>query len=112
MVALEQPQLLGVQAEFGALRVEGVDPREERRVEMDGVLVGGEPRGQLGLQLLQVGVVSALVLLKNTRATRRRVAPLRSSASTVLAKVGDSVLAPMAAVSCSCSAMPCSKAGR
>ncbi|MFD0530139.1 hypothetical protein ACFQ1I_30955 [Kitasatospora arboriphila] len=45
-------------------------------------------------------------------ATRFSIAPERSSATTVLSKVGGSGSATIPAISSSCSAMPWSKAGR
>lgn len=64
VVALQQAQRLGVQVQRGALGVHGVEPREERAVQADGVGVRRQPRLELGLQLLQlrVGVRGALVV--------------------------------------------------
>ena len=51
------------------------------------------------------------VMLPNTPDTLARRAPLRSRASTVLAKVAGPASAVIAAISFFCSAMPRSKAG-
>ncbi len=58
------------------------------------------------------GVVSEASWFSNTTVTRRSTAPERSSATTVLAKVGGSGSATIAATSASWSAMPRSNAGR
>src|SRR3982751_6299853 len=55
--------------------------------------------------------VALEVKLLKTRPTCRSSRPLRSSASTVLAKSGASPDAAIAAISAACSAMPRSKAG-
>jgi hypothetical protein len=51
--ALEEAQLLGGQVELVLATVEIVDAREERRVEIDGAVVGGETRRHLALDRLQ-----------------------------------------------------------
>jgi hypothetical protein len=53
--ALEEPELLGIQAERFALRVQRVDAREQLRVELDRGVVGRELRHDLALDRLQLG---------------------------------------------------------
>ncbi len=58
------------------------------------------------------GLVSAEVRHQNTRRTRSRVRPERSSATMVFSNVGGVSAPAMAATSASCSAIPASRAGR
>ncbi len=56
VVDLDEADGLGVEVEGFALVVEGGDALEEGFVEVDGVGVGGEARGDLGLDVLEGGV--------------------------------------------------------
>ena len=67
--------------------VDRVDPGEQAGVEQDRVLVGGQRRGQLGIELAHPSVESLATRLEKTCSTRRSTAPLRSSASIVFANV-------------------------
>ena len=58
------------------------------------------------------GLVSADVRHQNTRRTRSRIRPERSSATIVFAKVAGESLWAIASTSASCSAIPASSAGR
>jgi hypothetical protein len=56
VVALDEHPLLGREVERVALRVHGLHPRVEPVVHVDRVVVRGQPRRLLGLDLLQRGV--------------------------------------------------------
>jgi hypothetical protein len=57
------------------------------------------------------GVLQEPTRVKKAAETRRRIAPDRSSATSVFSKVGGSGSAVMASTSARCSAIPASKAG-
>ena len=102
MIALEHARLFGRKPELVLLGLERVDALEERLVQIDLAAMAREDRRDSRSIAWSSSLVAAPARLKKTLATRSRLRPLRSSASIVLAKVGDAGFAAMASISARC----------
>src|SRR5690606_2405526 len=85
VVLLDQAQALGVEAEAGALAVDGLDAREQPRIEHDRVAVRGELRRVLVVDLLaDVVGVGAVEVAEDAARIRQQLAGLLQRDDRVL----------------------------
>jgi hypothetical protein len=72
VIAGEQLQRLGIEVQLGALLVERVHARPQRRVQVDRVMVRRELRRHLGVDLLHLGVgVAGIQIREHVRDARQ-----------------------------------------
>ena len=111
VVVLHQPQRFGIEIERGALLVNRLHPREQLGVQVNCVLVRGQPRRFVLLHLLQIVIGVRAGHAVERSHTRSSNWPERSSATSVFSKVGGAGLLAIASTSSICCAMPASIAG-
>src|SRR5207302_1326850 len=112
MPALQKFHRFGIEFQASALLVNGIETREQSRVEQNGVPMCREFRSHFGFDLLHLRIVLDPFRLKKVDSTRSSNSPDFSKATTVFSKLGRAGSWSTASTSLPCSPMPASKAGR
>ena len=111
MIAIENPQLFGVEAEFALAPMKRGDPLKQRVVQIDVALMAGELWRDLPFDRFDFVIGVGAREIEENRANRSRSRPLLSSASIVFSKDGGSGFFAIAATSACAPASALSKAG-
>jgi hypothetical protein len=92
VVALEELARLGIELQLLALLVQRIDAREQRRVEMNRIVVCRQLRREVGLDLQNRLIAVGIGQTEESILTRLSTRPVRSIATMVLSKLGGSGL--------------------